>query len=359
MIPFPDISPNLFEIEVFGQTLALRWYALAYIVGLLFGWWIVLKAIRSPGLWSDQAPATAEQIERLLTWIIIGVILGGRLGYVLFYDLPTYLADPLQIVRVWEGGMAFHGGFAGVVVAGIWFCRRERIPMLSMGDLLALAAPVGLMLGRIANFINAELWGRPTDLPWGVIFPGAAAQNCQGVLLICARHPSQLYQAALEGCFWRCPLLARLPARLAETAGGDHGGLFLMGYGVARFLVEFVRQPDAQFVSEGNPVGLALHWGGWGLTMGQLLSLPMIAAASGSPSAQRPDDAACDPSRPAHPRDRADHRGGLHGGMPAASGPRLLHHARSFRGRRRLHHRARDQPDVRRAFRPRPRASLA
>jgi phosphatidylglycerol:prolipoprotein diacylglycerol transferase len=277
MIPFPDISPNLFAFELFGFEIALRWYALAYIVGILFGWWIVLKAIRTPRLWAGEPPLTAEQVERLLTWIILGVILGGRLGYVLFYDLPTYLADPLQIVRVWEGGMSFHGGFVGVVVAGIWFCRREGIPMLSMGDLLAIAAPVGLMLGRLANFINAELWGRPTDLPWGVIFPGTAAQTCPQLVGLCARHPSQLYQAALEGL-----LLALVLFWLAFRKGwfkrpGALMGVFLTGYGIARFLVEFVRQPDAQFVSEGNPVGLALHWGGWGLTMGQLLSLPMIA----------------------------------------------------------------------------------
>jgi phosphatidylglycerol:prolipoprotein diacylglycerol transferase len=277
MIPFPDISPNLVSFELFGVEIALRWYALAYIVGILFGWWIVLRAIRSPRLWAGAPPLTAEQVERLLTWIILGVILGGRLGYVLFYDLPTYLADPLQIVRVWEGGMSFHGGFAGVVVAGVWFCRREGIPMLSMGDLLAIAAPVGLMLGRLANFINAELWGRPTDLPWGVIFPGTAAQTCPELVGLCARHPSQLYQAALEGL-----LLALVLFWLAFRRGwfkrpGAVMGVFLAGYGIARFLVEFVRQPDAQFVSEGNPVGLALHWGGWGLTMGQLLSLPMIA----------------------------------------------------------------------------------
>jgi phosphatidylglycerol:prolipoprotein diacylglycerol transferase len=277
MIPFPDISPDLFSFELFGFHIALRWYALAYIVGILFGWWIVLKAIRTPRLWAGNPPMTAEQVERLLTWIILGVILGGRLGYVLFYDLPTYLADPLQIVQVWEGGMSFHGGFVGVVVAAIWFCRREGIPLLSMGDLLAVATPVGLMLGRLTNFINAELWGRPTDLPWGVIFPGTAAQTCPQLVGLCARHPSQLYQAALEGL-----LLALVLVWLAFRKGwfkrpGALMGVFLAGYGTARFLVEFVRQPDAQFVSEGNPVGLALHWGGWGLTMGQILSLPMIA----------------------------------------------------------------------------------
>jgi phosphatidylglycerol:prolipoprotein diacylglycerol transferase len=277
MIPFPDISPNLFAFELFGIEIALRWYALAYIVGILFGWWIVLRAIRTPGLWAGEPPLTAEQVERLLTWVIVGVILGGRLGYVLFYDLQSYLDDPLQIVRVWEGGMSFHGGFAGVVIAAVWFCRREGIPMLSMGDLLAIATPVGLMLGRLANFINAELWGRQTDLPWGVIFPGAAAQTCPELVGLCARHPSQLYQAALEGL-----LLALVLFWLAFRRGwfrrpGAVMGVFLAGYGIARFLVEFVRQPDAQFVTPGNPIGWAVQVGGAGLTMGQLLSLPMIA----------------------------------------------------------------------------------
>ena len=278
MIPFPDISPNLFSVQLFGYELALRWYALAYIVGLLFGLWIVLRAIRTPRLWIGQPPMTPEQVERLLTWIIFGVILGGRLGYVLFYDLPTYIADPWQILRVWEGGMAFHGGFAGVVIAAIWFCRREKIPMLSMGDLLALAAPVGLMLGRLANFINAELWGRPTDLPWGVIFPGAAAQTCGELLGACARHPSQLYQATLEGLVLALLLLWLVFRRDALKRPGFVMGVFLVGYGIARFLVEFVRQPDVQFVSPGNPIGWAVQFGGFGLTMGQLLSLPMIAA---------------------------------------------------------------------------------
>lgn len=276
MIPFPDISPNLVSFELFGTEIALRWYALAYIAGILFGWWIVLRAIRNPRLWAGEPPINAEQTERLLTWIILGIILGGRLGYVLFYDLPTYLADPVQIVQVWEGGMSFHGGFAGVVIAAIWFCRRERIPMVPMGDLLAIAAPVGLMLGRLANFINAELWGRPTDLPWGVIFPGTAAQTCPEIVGLCARHPSQLYQAALEGL-----LLALVLFWLAFRKGwfkrpGALMGVFLVGYGIARFVVEFVRQPDAQFVSEGNPIGLAFQVGGYGLTMGQFLSVPMI-----------------------------------------------------------------------------------
>ena len=278
MIPFPDISPFLISLEIAGHTIGLRWYALAYIVGILFGWWIILRAIRNPVLWAGEPPLTAEQLERFFTWVVIGIIIGGRLGYVIFYDPASYIAEPWRIPLVTEGGMAFHGGFAGVVVAGIWFCRREKISMLSMGDLLALAVPVGLGLGRLANFVNAELWGRPTTLPWGVIFPGDAAQACKGVVGLCARHPSQLYQAALEGL-----LLALVLTWLACRRGwlkrpGALMGLFLLGYGMARFLVEFVRQPDAQFVTPGNPVGWAVHAGGFGLTMGQLLSLPMIVA---------------------------------------------------------------------------------
>jgi phosphatidylglycerol:prolipoprotein diacylglycerol transferase len=278
MIPFPDLSPNLFEIELFGFTLALRWYALAYIAGLVFGWWIILRAIRTPRLWAGDPPLTSEQVERFFTWVVVGVILGGRLGYVIFYEPGTYLAEPWRIPFVWEGGMAFHGGFAGVVVAGIWFCRRERIPMLSMGDLLAVATPLGLGLGRLSNFVNAELWGRPTDLPWGVIFPGTAAQTCPGIEGLCARHPSQLYQAALEGFLLLAVLLWLGFRRGWFQRPGALMGISLAGYGIARFLVEFVRQPDAQFVSPGNPIGWAVQLGDYGLTMGQILSLPMIAA---------------------------------------------------------------------------------
>ncbi len=276
-IPFPAISPEIFAIEIGGLTLALRWYALAYIAGILIAWKLALAAVRRPALWGQTPPMTPDQIERLLTWIILGVILGGRLGFVLFYQPGYYLENPGLILRIWEGGMSFHGGFLGVVIATALFCRAERIPMLGAADLLALSVPPGLFLGRIANFINAELWGRPTDLPWGVAFPGVAAQTCEGVAGICARHPSQLYEAAMEGLILGVLLLwlafrggwLRWPGRIA--------GLFFAGYGLARFLVEFVRQPDAQFISDGNPLGLAFHLSGYGLTMGQILSLPMIA----------------------------------------------------------------------------------
>ena len=276
MIPFPHISPEIFSVTVFGMTFALRWYAMAYLVGIVLAWWIAARTLRRAGLWSGTAPMTGDQLERLMTWVILGVILGGRVGYVLFYEPAKFAAEPLAIFRVWEGGMSFHGGFLGVVAAGVLFARAEGIPMLRLGDLMGLSVPPGLFLGRIANFINAELWGRPTDLPWGVVFPGEAAQTCPGIAGLCARHPSQLYEAALEGLLlgavvlwlaWRRGWL-RFPGRIM--------GLFVAGYGTARFLVEFVRQPDAQFVAEGNPLGLYLHAGGWGLTAGQCLSLPMI-----------------------------------------------------------------------------------
>lgn len=277
-IPFPDLSPDLFSVTVFGVTLALRWYALAYIAGLLIGWRLVVLAISSPRLWPGPAPMTRDQAERLLTWVIVGVILGGRLGFVLFYQPGYYFANPLDIPKVWQGGMAFHGGFLGVVTASALFCRMERIPMLSAADLLALATPPGLLLGRLANFVNAELWGRPTDLPWAVAFPGAEAQDCPGVIGLCGRHPSQLYEAGLEGLVLGLALLWVVTRRGWLRWPGSTAGLFFAGYGTVRFLVEFVRQPDAQFVTPGNPLGLAFQAGGYGLTMGQTLSLPMIAA---------------------------------------------------------------------------------
>ena len=276
-IPFPNISPEIFAVELGGMTFALRWYALAYIVGLVVGWRLVVATCARPALWSGPAPMTAEQVERLLTWVIIGVILGGRIGFVLFYQPGYFMENPASILRVWEGGMSFHGGFLGVVVAGILFCRRERIPMLQAADLMALAAPTGLFLGRLANFINAELWGRPTDLPWGVAFPGEAAQFCPGITGICARHPSQLYEAVLEGLFLGAALFYLSWRKGWLKSPGRLLGLFLAGYASARFLVEFVRQPDPQFISDGNPLGLAFHIGGFGLTMGQALSLPMLA----------------------------------------------------------------------------------
>ena len=278
MLPFPDLSPEIFSITVFGFTLALRWYALAYIVGILVGWRVVVRAVQRPDLWTANKPVmTKEQVEDLLFWVILGVILGGRLGYVLFYQPAFYLSNPFQILRIWEGGMSFHGGAIGVILAGLIFTKRRGISTISTGDVVCLGLAPGLLLGRLANFINAELWGRPTDLPWGVAFPTAAAQNCPDVVGICARHPSQLYEALLEGLILGGLLIYLAWRRGGLKSEGLIGGTFLAGYGLARFVVEFVRQPDAQFVTPGNPLGLAWQVGGWGLTMGQILCLPMIA----------------------------------------------------------------------------------
>ena len=277
-IPFPEISPEIVSFSVFGMSFALRWYAMAYVVSLLLGWWLVITSLKRPALWpNDTPPMTRAQADDLLTWVIVGVILGGRLGYVLFYQPGYYLANPSEILMVWQGGMSFHGGFLGVMLACILFWRKHGIPVLSGADALAAVTPVGMLLGRLANFINAELWGRPTDLPWGVIFPGPAAQDCPTVAGLCARHPSQLYEALLEGALLLALLMWLAWRRGAFKQPGLITGLFIMGYGIARFIVEFVRQPDAQFVSPGNPLGLAWHVGGYGLTMGQILSLPMIA----------------------------------------------------------------------------------
>ncbi len=282
-IPFPDISPDVFSVTIGGVTLALRWYALGYIVGLLAGWKLIALMLARPMLWAgpedNGAPMTAPAAERLLTWVIFGVILGGRMGYVLFYQPAQFAADPVSILYVWHGGMSFHGGFLGVVIAGLLFARAEKVPPLALGDLMAAVAPIGIFLVRIANFINAELWGRPTDLPWGVAFPGQAAQACgQALGAVCARHPSQLYEAVLEGALLFAVLTYLIWRKGWLTQSGAVMGLFLAGYGAARFAVEFLRQPDAQFISQGNPLGLALHIGGYGLTMGQILSLPMLLA---------------------------------------------------------------------------------
>ncbi|WFE73635.1 prolipoprotein diacylglyceryl transferase [Roseinatronobacter sp. S2] len=278
-IMFPDISPVIFQIDLGSFTFALRWYALAYIAGFLLGWWIIQSLMKRPTLWpADTAPLPAAKVEGLLTYVIIGVILGGRLGFVLFYQTGYYMAYPAEILRIWEGGMSFHGGFAGVVVAGLVYCRRHAVPPLQLADSMALVAPIGIGLGRVANFVNAELWGRPTTMPWGVVFPGAQAQNCpwDWPVALCARHPTQLYEAALEGA-----VLFAVLAWLVWRSGwlktpGAVTGVFIAGYGLARFTVEFWRQADAQFISPDNPLGHVVTLGQAGISMGQVLSLPMI-----------------------------------------------------------------------------------
>lgn len=280
-LTFPDISPEIFAFDLFGFHIALRWYALAYIVGIALGWQLLKAAITRPQLWRDGSPMVVAKLEDLTTYIVVGVIAGGRLGYVLFYKPAYYLSNPIEIPMIWTGGMSFHGGFLGVVVAVWLFSRRHKVALPALADGIALSAPVAIFLVRIANFINAELWGRETDVWWGVIFPTEAAQSCATAAGLCARHPSQLYEAGLEGL-----LLGTVLCVLAFRFGGLMkpwllSGVFFAGYGIARFLIEFVRQPDAQFVTQGNPLGLAFQTGGWGLTMGQTLTLPMIIIGLG------------------------------------------------------------------------------
>lgn len=277
-IEFPSyLRPEIFSLDLGFFTFALRWYALAYIAGFVIGWRLIVAAVRRPHLWrGGQAPMDPAQVESLLTWIILGVILGGRLGFVLFYQPAYYLAHPGQILMVWEGGMSFHGGLVGATVAGFVFAWRQGIPPSALGDSMAMVIPVGLGLGRLANFINAELWGHPTTLPWGVIFPGTGGV-CPPGWMVCARHPTQLYEAALEGV-----LLGLVMLVLVTRAGGLKRpwlltGVFLAIYGAARFLVEFWRMPDDQFLAV-DPAGYVVRLGDWGLTMGQTLSLPMLLA---------------------------------------------------------------------------------
>jgi phosphatidylglycerol:prolipoprotein diacylglycerol transferase len=246
-IPFPNIDPVLIEVG----PLALRWYALAYIGGIVIAWLWMRRLVALP----PQA-ATREQVDDLVTWVTLGVILGGRLGYVLFYRPGHYLMQPWEALYVWQGGMAFHGGALGVIIAVLWFCRQQGLDPLRLGDRVATVVPVGLLLGRLANFVNGELWGRVTDVPWAMVFPNGGPLP---------RHPSQLYQAFLEGFCLLVVLqvLLRIPALRARR--GFLTGAFLAGYGVARIIGEFFRQPDAH-------LGFLFA----GATMGQLLSAPMV-----------------------------------------------------------------------------------
>ncbi|MCC5993294.1 MAG: prolipoprotein diacylglyceryl transferase [Rhodobacteraceae bacterium] len=278
-LAFPDISPIIFQIDLGGFSFALRWYALAYITGFLLGWYIIQRLMKRSALWpANTAPMEPARVEGLLTWVIIGVILGGRLGFVLLYQAEYYLRYPAEILRVWEGGMSFHGGLAGVIIAGLLYCRRHSVPPLQLGDAMALVAPIGIGLGRVANFINAELWGRPTTMPWGVVFPGEHAQACpwDWPMDVCARHPTQLYEATLEGLVLFAVLGWLVWRKGWLKTPGAITGVFVAGYGLARFIVEFWRQADAQFITPDNPLGHVLALGPVGISMGQVLSLPMI-----------------------------------------------------------------------------------
>ena len=257
-MPFPEFDPVLVQIG----PIAIRWYALAYVAGILLGWRYVVGIVRNPRLWERRGqPATDIQIDDLVLWITLGIILGGRLGYVLFYRPDLIWTDPIEIVRTWNGGMSFHGGLLGVTLALLGFALANRIDVVRLADLTAPCVPIGLFFGRIANFVNGELWGRPTTAPWGVIFPRAGPEP---------RHPSQLYEAALEGLVLFALLLwATHVAKLLPRKGAV-SGLFLAGYGLFRVSLESVREPD-----RGMPDFP------FGLTMGTLLSIPMLVVGIG------------------------------------------------------------------------------
>jgi len=253
-VPFPNFDPVLVHLG----PIAIRWYALAYVAGILLGWRYAVRLARTLRLQAFRGPvATPTQIDDLILWITLGVIVGGRLGHVFFYTPSLIWKDPVEILKTWHGGMSFHGGALGVLIAIIWFARHNRLDLLRLGDVAAAAAPIGLFFGRIANFINGELWGRPTDLPWGIVFPGADPAV--------PRHPSQLYEAALEGLALFSLLAWAVWGRKWLNRRGVVMGLFIAGYGVARVSLENVREPDSYMPH--FPLGL---------TMGMILSIPMI-----------------------------------------------------------------------------------
>ncbi len=252
-LSFPQIDPVALQIG----PIAIRWYGLAYLAGILLGWQYGRRLIANERLWSQgKGQLTPADFDDLLIWATIGIVAGGRIGFVLFYQPDVYLSDPIAALRIWEGGMAFHGGFLGFIVATIFFARSRSVSALSLLDVAAASVPFGLFFGRLANFINGELWGRVSEVPWAMVFPGAGPEP---------RHPSQLYEAALEGI-----MLFILLRILTHSLGslrrpGLTGGAFVAGYGLVRFFIEFFRQPDEQL---GFVIGF--------MTMGMILSLPMI-----------------------------------------------------------------------------------
>ncbi|HYW17113.1 MAG TPA: prolipoprotein diacylglyceryl transferase [Allosphingosinicella sp.] len=247
-VRFTDLglSPTLFD-----WPFPLRWYSLAYLAGILIGWWYLMKLIDRPG-----APMARRHADDMVFYATLGIILGGRLGYVLFYRPGYYFSDPIQILRLWDGGMSFHGGVLGVTLGILYMARKHKLDWLRVHDYVACCVPFGLFFGRLANFVNGELWGRQTDVPWAIVFPDGG-----GV----PRHPSQLYEAGLEGIFLFLVLWFLFWKTDARYQPGKLVGAFLLVYGLSRFLVELVRQPDRGL--ENLP---------WGLTMGQTLTVPMV-----------------------------------------------------------------------------------
>jgi phosphatidylglycerol:prolipoprotein diacylglycerol transferase len=282
-VPFPDFDPVLISIG----PLDLRWYALAYVAGIVLGWWYANRLAKNAAVWAPgQPPATTVQVDDLVLWITLGIILGGRFGYALFYQPHLYgdlftgatWGERLGLFRLWDGGMSFHGGLIGVSLAIVWFAWKNKIRLLSLGDLVAPVVPIGLGFGRLANFINGELYGRPTDVPWGVNFcndrmrdifgPDCQAVNQDGFIVgpgDIPRHASQLYEAGLEGIILLGVLWLAVYKWGLLKKPGYVSGIFLFGYGLIRASLENVRQPDAGL--ENLPLGL---------TMGMMLSIPMM-----------------------------------------------------------------------------------
>lgn len=258
-LPFPAIDPIAVSIGPF----AIRWYALAYVAGLLGGWYYARRLAAETRLWGDIRQPSATDMDDVIVWVALGVVLGGRIGYVLFYDLPSYVANPSEVLAVWRGGMSFHGGFLGSILAILLFAWRRGLNGLALLDLAAVVTPIGLFCGRIANFINGELWGRPApDVPWAFVFPHAGPVP---------RHPSQLYEAFAEGIVLFV-VLGIAAQKFGFRRPGLIGGLFVLGYALARIVCEFFREPDPQlgFLFGSSVDGLA-----GGITMGMLLSIPM------------------------------------------------------------------------------------
>lgn len=254
IMPFPNIDPVAFHLG----PLPIHWYGIAYVIGIMLGWYYARKLSLTDRLWpADKSPITPVHLDDFIVWAAAGIILGGRIGYIMFYDMAAVMENPVRALQIWNGGMSFHGGLIGTTVAMLLFSRRNGIPVWSMFDIVAAVAPIGLFFGRIANFINGELWGRITDVPWAVVFPNGGPF---------ARHPSQLYEGALEGIVLVIVLAICIYGFKALKRPGTVTGVFVCGYALSRIFVEFFREPDAQ-------IGyLAGNW----LTMGMVLSTPMF-----------------------------------------------------------------------------------
>jgi phosphatidylglycerol---prolipoprotein diacylglyceryl transferase len=257
-ITYPQIDPVALQLG----PLAIHWYGIGYVVSILFAWWYSKRLVANKALWANgEPPIKPLDLDDFVTWAALGVVLGGRIGYILFYDFARFAANPLSIFAVWNGGMSYHGGMLGTILAMVLFARKRGIPTWTLLDTVAAGVPFGLGVGRLTNFINGELWGRTTDVPWAMVFPNGGDLP---------RHPSQLYEALLEGLILFCALRFFTHRMLKLKTPKFVGGAFVAGYGLSRIIVEFFREPDAQ---------LGYLAGNW-LTMGMVLSTPMVLAGT-------------------------------------------------------------------------------